>query len=98
MVEEGKPGLGVVNWTRGDVDVLQMFALVSGIPLQYTPSLRLYPMNPEDGSYRVFRGVYEALPTVESNVSASATPNGVFASGCLSWGAVDTPSIRKNWL
>ena len=94
MVEEGKPGLGVVNWTRCDVDILQMFALVSGIPLQYTPSL----MNPEDGSYRVFRGVYEALPTVESNVSASATPNGVFASGCLSWSAVDTPSIRQHWL
>ena len=91
IVEEGKAGLGVSTWTRNQVDLLQMFALVSGIPLEYAPSLRLYPMGLESNGQKAFRGVYEALPVAGGNGIATEMSHGVFTGGCLSWGAVDTP-------
>jgi hypothetical protein len=85
-VEDGLPGLGIHNWTIGELDALRLYSFIVGIPDTVEPSLRLYPMNLAGGEKTRFRGVYEVL---QNDFTASSTGgNGVFTSGCLPWGNV----------
>ncbi len=87
--DDGRPGLGVRNWTMGSLNVLQVYAaLALGSPiLSDESSLRLYPMDLVGGGQMAFRGVYEIL----QNESSTETGRQPFTSGCLAWGGVDTP-------
>lgn len=90
-LDGGRPGMGVTSWTRSDgLDLLKNFALVSGVPLTYTPSLRLYPMGLEGGGQVAFRGVYETLSNTTTG-SASIGGKGLFTTGCVTWGGVGSP-------
>lgn len=92
-VEDGRPGLGVYNWTTADgKDVLYLY---SGIA---KPSLRLYPMTGvSSGAGKVlFRGVYEEeeddLGGATTNGCSSSESGKIFSGGCLSWGGVGSPT------
>jgi hypothetical protein len=88
-VDDGIPGLGIHNWTRGDLDVLKYYAYLGGnIPLTLDPSLRIYPMDLVGGGEARFRGVYEVLQNMTATASGSSAGGGVFTSGCLPWGGV----------
>lgn len=87
-VEDGLPGLGIHNWTRADLDVLEIYAFAVGIPYTLDASLRIYPMDLVGGGKTRFRGVYEVLQNTSAAVSGSSGSGGVFTSGCLPWGGV----------
>ena len=91
-VDEGKPGLGVVNWFSNGTDMsLVATAVGANISSEYfdrmRPSVRLYPTGLEQpsaeggGGRRVaFKAVFEDLSAPDANAS--------FASDCATWVSV----------
>ncbi|KAJ4250896.1 hypothetical protein NW762_011546 [Fusarium torreyae] len=79
--------LVIKKWTRGDMDVLAIYAALQWPGLQLTPVLRLYPMGLEEYGRMSFRGILE-VKVDKSDAEVAEVSAGSFSSGCLSWGVV----------
>ncbi|KAJ3469475.1 hypothetical protein MRS44_003540 [Fusarium solani] len=89
---DGHIGLGVQNWTSGDLDLLVTYYAALSIAESVSSkspraSLRLYPVGLHGGGKVAFRGVY-GLNTNESVFGSSDEP---WLGGCGAWAGVGEP-------
>ncbi|ORY16868.1 hypothetical protein BCR34DRAFT_73618, partial [Clohesyomyces aquaticus] len=89
---DGGLGLGVRNWTGGQLDLLKSYvAAMQGSTiedLKEEPSLRLYPVDLRDASQVAFRGVYESYTEGNAFSTSETRP---FEGYCAAWGGVSEP-------
>ncbi|KAF4963135.1 hypothetical protein FSARC_8848 [Fusarium sarcochroum] len=91
---DGHLGLGVQNWTMGDLDLLvSYYAALSSSdksPTSASPGarLRLYPVGLHGNGQVAFRGVYGP----GTNESSFLQPNKPWMGGCAAWGSVGEPA------
>jgi hypothetical protein len=89
---DGGLGLGVQNWTAGNLDLLKSYfaatAEISPDLVTGEPSLRLYPVNLHDDGRTAYRGVFEYEGSVGVFSTNETSP---FGSHCAAWAAVSTP-------
>ncbi|KAF5013005.1 hypothetical protein FDECE_952 [Fusarium decemcellulare] len=90
---DGRLGLGVQNWTMGELDLLvTYYTAISGSDSVSTegprPSLRLYPVGLRDDKQVAFRGVFGQA----SSKNSFAPGGSPWIFGCTAWAGVGEPS------
>ncbi|KAJ4256878.1 hypothetical protein NW762_008974 [Fusarium torreyae] len=91
---DGHLGLGVHNWTIGDIDLLvSYYAALSSSgkpPTSASPraSLRLYPVGLRGNGQVAFRGVYGP----DTSKSSFLQPDKPWIGGCGAWGSIGEPA------
>ncbi|KAM0436599.1 hypothetical protein ACHAPT_002307 [Fusarium lateritium] len=93
VVLDGHLGLGVQNWTSGDLDLLVTYyaALSMADSVSSTSpraSLRLYPVGLHADGEVAFRGVYG----MNTNASVFGSGDKPWLGGCAAWAGVDEPA------
>jgi len=88
---DGPAGLGVQNWTSGDLDLVKSYFAAKNLmaldEVPGQPTLRLYPMDLHNGKQVAFRGVYE-IPNKDGVYSSGSRP---FEKYCATWSQLSEP-------